>query len=117
MLGEARVDKRFYATFLTTIDPEYSFAGGIRVGAGTKILENFFGDSIMNAGHVEGQKVTLTGPDYGSTDDGPDHINITCVNGVVAEIRLYRSGSYVFSFKALEFANKRLDQMGLSNTY
>ena len=57
VLGEARGDKRFYATFLTTIDPEYSFVGGIRVGAGTKILENFFGDSIMNAGNVEGLRM------------------------------------------------------------
>lgn len=123
VFGFAAKNKIFDAIYLATSDPNFVFSGGIRVGASTKVLENFFSDTIHNIGTVKGNTIIVNGPHWEGPDDN-SIVQITCKNGVITEIVFnwsystnFVAGSadgFIFSQKALDFANKQAQQMGLS---
>ena len=114
VIGCAGRDKKFYAFYLITSDPNFTFSGGIRVGASTKVVERFFADTMNNMGVVKGKTVVVSGP----PQEGPDAypiVQFTCVNGIITEITYgFFNLTYAVSKKALNFANNHARQMGLS---
>lgn len=116
VFGGAGKDKKFTAYFFKTSDPELIFAGGIRVGASVKVLENYFGDTLTNIGTVKGNITTISGPMQESEFWEPA-ISIKCINGVVTEIFYDGVGNDdngCLSKQAVDFANKQARQMGFS---
>ena len=109
-----------------------SFAGGIHVGATTGDLEKFLGASLntvakalndMTNGRAvitQGNTITITGP-VQETDAPEDPlVTITCVNGIITEISMSWTNVDLegcISQKALNFANQRAKEMGMSASW
>ena len=117
-LGAALKDKKFWAEFFKTSDPELVFVGDIRVGASAKIVESYFGESLANIGTAKGNTITITGPLSEETDFFEPTVSITCVNGVVTEIFYDITAGGLeqacLSESAVKFANTRAKEMGFS---
>lgn len=117
-IGVAGRDKKFFADYLITSDPNLLFAGGIRVGASTKVVERIFADTMSNMGVVKGNTITVSGPPQEGPDGLEPIVRLTCVNGIITEITygcIYGEITGNISKKTVEFANKHARQMGLAD--
>ena len=130
VLGSAAKDKKFGALIFKTTDPKKMFSGGIHVGSTKGDLENFLGASLNTVAKAlnnmtsdrsvitKGNKITITGP-VQETDAPEDPlVIITCENGIITEI--FMSWTDVdlegcISQKAINFANQKAKEMGMSN--
>ena len=132
VLGSAAKDKKFGSLMFKTTDPKKTFSGGIHVGSTIKELEKFLGASLNtvaqvlnkmtngNAVVIKGKKITITGPVQET--DAPDDpmITITCVNGIITEISMSWTEVDLegcISQKALNFANQKAKEMGMSASW
>ncbi len=129
VLGSADKNKKFGSLMFKTTDSKKTFSGGIHVGSTTGDLERFLGAPLntvakalneMTNGRAvitQGNKITITGP-VQETDAPEDPlITISCVNGMITEISMSWTDADLegcISQKALNFANQRAKEMGMS---
>ncbi|MBQ7155450.1 MAG: hypothetical protein IJR85_07865 [Synergistaceae bacterium] len=86
VFASAEKNKKFTASFFATTDPAYVFGKNIKVGASTKVLESYFGDTIKNMGETQGKRITLHGPIIDGVDGTYPVFAIVCENGIIAKI-------------------------------
>lgn len=130
VLGGATKEKNFRSLMFKTTDTMKSFSEGIHVGSTTEELEKFLGASLTNVAKalnpmnsdravvVKGNIVTIVGPIQET--DVPDEplITITCKNGLVTEISMeWFDLEGCISQKAMNFANQKAKEMGMSTTW
>ena len=111
----AKANKKFEANSISTIDPNLTFVGGIRVGNNVKVLESFFRASLRE----------INGTDKVGVVHGSSHSDLTdgwyvCVShkdGVITEIHAFR-GAWsngpvpLFLDRFLTFTKKMRRQLG-----
>ena len=119
VFASAGKNKKFTASYFATTDPAFVFGSNIRVGAGTKVLENYFGDTVKNIGVTQGKSITLYGPMTVGVDGHFPIFAIACENGIITQIRADLMGGTeevdACSQKAVNFADSKMKQIGFKN--
>ena len=115
VMGAAERDKRFYAYYMETRDPDLVFLGGIRVGADIDVLEKAIG---MPLRQQDEKSIIVIKPGEISlnleTTFG-NYIQVRHKNKKITEIEwIFSDSSRPSSQKTVTFVNKKKAEMGLS---
>lgn len=102
-----------YAYYINTSDPEIFFAGNIRVGADTVVVEKFFGTSINYLSSKSGKKGEITLMPDG---DWGDCVRLQYRDGKITELEWYFMDSSRPSLERVaELVGEKKNEMGLSS--
>ena len=105
-------DKKFISNSLTTADPNMVFAGGIKVGASTAVLEKFFKAPLRQIAYRPGVIYAPAESDF----DAENFYIFYGKDGKITEIRAEWGVFHGRSDKTEKFIEKMRKQLGFPNS-